>query len=381
MNKIYKCIWNSSLSVWIAVSENSKGKSKSKCSSVTRLNNIAEPDSNKKAVKLLILSTIITLPSMVHAAPGLWINDGTDSGCTLIGDPYSETGAMSGKANCVPSNVNTQSTSTIFFGNNDGSGSRHLTIAGSVYANAGNLGLGGAQTGLTNTSNAKGSIRIGGGVANNGNGTSTAAGTLAQNSGQYAIAIGGGETTANATQAAANDSISVGTFAKVTTAGTGGVSIGRQSSVNVATGVALGDSSTATTAAGIDGYTGTGSAADKAAIGSTKSSLGAMSVGDITNKKFRQITGVAAGTADYDVVNVAQLKALNNNVVTNAQTISQALGGGSTVDADGKVTAPSYSVDGKTVTNVGDAISNVDARVTDNTSNISNLTQTLNDGA
>ena len=39
------------------------------------------------------------------------------------------------------------------------------------------------------------------------------------------------------------------------------------------------------------------------------STLGAVSVGNATNT--RQITGVAAGTADTDAVNVAQLKSVN----------------------------------------------------------------------
>ncbi|EOR03872.1 hypothetical protein F896_03331, partial [Acinetobacter genomosp. 15BJ] len=43
-----------------------------------------------------------------------------------------------------------------------------------------------------------------------------------------------------------------------------------------------------------------------------------------------------------------------------AKSVSDALGGGSVVNPDGTVTAPSYTVNGETVTNVGDAIGELD---------------------
>ncbi|WP_375694704.1 hypothetical protein, partial [Bartonella sp. AC158YNML] len=45
-----------------------------------------------------------------------------------------------------------------------------------------------------------------------------------------------------------------------------------------------------------------------------RSTLGAVSVGDNTNRFSRQITGVAAGKEDTDAVNIAQLKDLQNYV-------------------------------------------------------------------
>jgi trimeric autotransporter adhesin len=83
----------------------------------------------------------------------------------------------------------------------------------------------------------------------------------------------------------------------------------------------------------------------------------------------RVVTGVAAGAvsaASIDAVNGSQLYA-------NAASTAAALGGGSTVNADGTVSAPSYSVGGTTVNNVGAAITNIDGRVTQNTSDIASL--------
>jgi autotransporter adhesin len=54
-----------------------------------------------------------------------------------------------------------------------------------------------------------------------------------------------------------------------------------------------------------------------------------------------------------------------------------ALGGGASVNADGSVTAPSYSVGGKVVNNVGSAITNLDGRVTQNSSDIAGLQTTI----
>ena len=55
--------------------------------------------------------------------------------------------------------------------------------------------------------------------------------------------------------------------------------------------------------------------AEKTKLESTwQSGAGAVAVGNATNGKTRQITGVAAGSEDTDAVNVAQLKALDNKV-------------------------------------------------------------------
>lgn len=84
--------------------------------------------------------------------------------------------------------------------------------------------------------------------------------------------------------------------------------LGYNANVKAKGGVALGHGSIASTAAGVAGYDPKREAIDSAVW---KSTWAAVSVGDGTNT--RQITGVAAGTADTDAVNVAQLKrALEN---------------------------------------------------------------------
>jgi trimeric autotransporter adhesin len=87
----------------------------------------------------------------------------------------------------------------------------------------------------------------------------------------------------------------------------------------------------------------------------------------------RGLTGMAPGAvnaASTDAVNGAQLYA-------NAASTAVALGGGSTVNPDGSVSAPSYNVAGTVVNNVGSAISNLDGRVTQNTNDIAGLQTTI----
>ena len=86
------------------------------------------------------------------------------------------------------------------------------------------------------------------------------------------------------------------------------VAIGSEANVTKEGGVALGAGSVASVDKGVAGYdpgTGTNST-DTSSV--WKSTQAAVSVGDTSKGITRQITGVAAGTADTDAVNVAQLK-------------------------------------------------------------------------
>ncbi|MFC3170652.1 hypothetical protein ACFOGQ_01860 [Acinetobacter vivianii] len=74
------------------------------------------------------------------------------------------------------------------------------------------------------------------------------------------------------------------------------------------------------------------------------------------NAGNQKISGVAAGDVNpdsTDAINGSQLAG-------TAQSVSDALGGGSTVNPDGTVTAPNYTVNGDSVNNVGDAITALD---------------------
>nr|WP_260854143.1 YadA-like family protein [Paraburkholderia sp. BCC1886] len=88
----------------------------------------------------------------------------------------------------------------------------------------------------------------------------------------------------------------------------------------------------------------------------------------------RIVTGVAAGAVhatSVDAVNGSQLYA-------SAASTAAAIGGGSTVNEDGTISAPTYVIGGTTVNNIGDAITNVDNRVSKNTTDITDIQTTIN---
>lgn len=88
------------------------------------------------------------------------------------------------------------------------------------------------------------------------------------------------------------------------------MAFGYDSHAKVAGGVALGSSSVASVDKGVIGYDASGTDHSNDTTGVWKSTAAAVSVGDATGntKVTRQITNVAAGAADTDAVNVAQLK-------------------------------------------------------------------------
>lgn len=123
----------------------------------------------------------------------------------------------------------------------------------------------------------------------------------------------------NHTLSGANDTIAFGFYSKATTTSAQqAVILGSEANATVNGGVALGYKSIASTDKGIAGYDPETSATSTKTTDATwTSTAGAVSVGDATNNLTRQITGVAAGTADTDAVNVAQLKAALKKAMEN----------------------------------------------------------------
>ncbi|MDQ8051125.1 YadA-like family protein [Luteibacter sp.] len=141
--------------------------------------------------------------------------------------------------------------------------------------------------------------------------------------------------------------------------------------------IAIGSNSfsqaTTSTAVGVQAYIGA-AARDAVALGSGSyaSEANTVSIGsdgkgeyiasDVNGNDYtiknqantRRLVNMAAGKAATDAVNVSQL-----------QPVVDGLGGGAKVDpASGVVTGPTYVVEGTKVYNVGDAITNIDGRVT-----------------
>ena len=114
------------------------------------------------------------------------------------------------------------------------------------------------------------------------------------------------------TGAKADESIAIGPNASTDKAATSSVAIGDGARALVTNGVAIGSNSSADIIAGVKGYNPEDGRTDTmgALNGSTlTSTYGGVAVGSAN--KTRQINYVAAGTADTDAVNVAQLKSVN----------------------------------------------------------------------
>ena len=130
----------------------------------------------------------------------------------------------------------------------------------------------------------------------------------------YAVAVGA------MSKANGDRSVAIGGGAETTAAASRSVAHGYKSSATVADGVALGSNSKATVDKGVEGYNPADSRTNTYAglAGNAKTStLAAVSVGDGANAT-RQITGLAAGKADTDAVNVAQLKNVNLKYAGNS---------------------------------------------------------------
>ncbi len=139
-----------------------------------------------------------------------------------------------------------------------------------------------------------------------------------------------------------------------------GTAIGFGAVVQQSGGVALGSGSVASTAAGVTGYVpGSATAQQTAAIKATTSTQAAVSVGDAANGQFRQITGVAAGTADSDATNVAQLKAASSAVA--AGSVQYATNPDGTVNYSQVNMGSGQAPNGTRISNVAPGIAPTDA--------------------
>lgn len=123
----------------------------------------------------------------------------------------------------------------------------------------------------------------------------------------------------NRTVTGANHAVIIGSSDNgTTTAVHDAVALGHNTDVSTEGGVALGNGSKATVAAGAVGYDILTNAPSTDTSATWKSTASAVSVGDVANGVTRQITSVAAGTNDTDAVNVAQLKRLHDMISVNA---------------------------------------------------------------
>ena len=206
-----------------------------------------------------------------------------------------------------------------------------------------------------------------------------AIGMQANSSGTASTAVGG-KSSATANGASALGQASEASAASAT-------ALGKEAKASVADGVALGSQSKATVDKGVKGFnpaeTRTNKYAGLAGTAQT-STLAAVSVGDGANAT-RQITGLAAGTADSDAVNVAQLRSVNLKYAGDTGNSDVLLDNGTlNVKGDDKFISTSADKNGVKITaKVGENITtNADGKAVAPTTNgiatTENVTQAIN---
>ncbi|WP_083284567.1 YadA-like family protein [Neisseria sp. HMSC31F04] len=271
---------------------------------------------NKKLLALAISASLMTLSAGAYAADHFISIDGT-----AADGNYNNDAAAAGTKNIVigSSTVISPGTNNILIGNgvkvkpgssgNDANNS--VAIGNGSAANQGSA----TSVGVEAESDGWGASAYGY-KAQAKNTGAAAVGNWAVASGTYSTAIG--------TSSKAEGAYSISSGVSAVAKGNQSVALGLSSGADVDNGVALGAYSKATVDKGEAGYDPSG----KNLTGAVwKATHAAVSVGSSDSSKLvtRQINNVAAGTADADAVNVAQLKALNAVNTEQLRTLEERL--------------------------------------------------------
>ena len=250
MNHIYKSIFNKALGVFTAVPEFASAHGKG--SERTVVGRVAKGTAGFAASALAISVGLALTSTSAVAGPGIYINDGTDTGCLAIPDAQGPNVGIHGISGGVPSPAlsllgpsqvvpdgsyygldvmkpclsstsanateerSTQTNRTLFYGKNgptsvNDNGAKNLTLGGRLDVNSGIIGVGDRGT---NGAGATNSIRM-------GTGTTLADANKKLNSISIGVDTGASDSNAIAiganTSAAGSNSSAIGLNAKATT--------------------------------------------------------------------------------------------------------------------------------------------------------------------
>ncbi|MEL5252833.1 ESPR-type extended signal peptide-containing protein, partial [Serratia ureilytica] len=356
MNKIFKVIWNSSTACFVVTSELARGfrKIKSSCICCSAPENSVIKYTGVTKLHFISLVIIFILTSSIAS------KEANANIINLTGDCNNGSTGKVGYSNILTSNSNTKDgTGTWSLVGGCAATANNMAGATTLGSGAQTLGNQGVSLGINARSNAQ-STALGSASLASGD-QSVALGAAAVATGKFGIAIGSNTNGSlyypnsllapdKRLEAAAKGSIAIGSNenggARVENGADNSVALGATSNVKAKNAVAI----------------GAGSIADKD---------NTVSIG--SDKKLRKLVNLSAAAlnaASVDAVNGSQLFATNN-------TLANTLGGGAKLDDKGNLVGPSYTVDGKPVNNIGDAISNIDGRTADNSKGLSELSNSV----
>jgi autotransporter adhesin len=433
MNKSYKSVWNESTGSWVAVSELATGRSKSKRAktaiSKAILTQIAVGGMSLAGASVAMAGDPVKFGTgaTVGVADGIAIGTGAEAALDPDQKNAGKTGGIAiGEAAYA-------SGSGVAFGNSAEAGSDSLAFGAGATAtnhstaignNAMAFNVNAVALGEGASAGGQGSLALGAGSGVSGS-NSVALGQGSVSTGDYEVSVGSAaqrrQITNVADGVANNDAVNVGQLNNVKSSitnidsatkyigfgsstalkaaasgpdslaiggnafalGTGALAVGANASataknavaterkiVNVAAGttttdaVNLGQLNTAISSVSGGGTTlitqptaGTGDLLVGSAVAGTHVNF-ATSAG-----AARELINVAAGTKDTSAVNLSQLA-----------PVVAGLGGGAGIDAAGKVTGPTYTIQKSTFNNAGDAFNKIDGSLTNLTSTVDAIT-------
>lgn len=384
MNRIFKAVWNESSGAWVAASETSKSKTKRSSSAKLGIAQAAMIGG------LLAAAPAHAQASDDWAAPkaglmaapkvsGVYAYAAGEN-AVANGDQATAIGASSKADNLLASAVGANAaasgggaTAVGAFAQAEGDNASAVgafsqangenAVAVGVAANANDenaIAVGNASVATINA------VAVGAGAAANGaesialgNG-SEADGALSNALGAHAAATADGATAVGASaQANEVDALAVGHSAIA--AGSGSIAVGANANANAAfeNSIAIGNNAIAnntnSVALGAGSATTIGAQSGYAAYGLSdpQTSTGEVNVGG------RTISGVAAGAADTDAVNVAQLKAVGDQATAAAASADGAVKYDR--NADGSVDHGNVTLEGDGGTAIHNVAAGVDA--------------------
>ncbi|WP_031357418.1 ESPR-type extended signal peptide-containing protein, partial [Caballeronia sordidicola] len=325
MNKSYKSVWNESTGSWVAVSELATGRSKSKRAktaiSKAILTQIAVGGMGLAGASIAMAGDPVKLGTgaTVNVADGVAI--GTDA------EADADIGANAGKTGGVAiGNQAYAAGSGVSIGQNSSAGSDSMAMGDSASAT-----YGGTAIGQNARSFAAQSVALGQNASASGKGSlALGADTNAQYS--NSTAIGQGATTDRA------ESVSVGS-----------ATIKRQIT-NVAAGTQDTDATNVSQLKALGASFDTSGNVTNTFVSYDTSAKDLLTLKGASGTKITNVANGALTTASKDAVNGSQLFAV-------AQSAADAVGGSSTVGADGKITKPVYKINSQSYTSLDSALS------------------------
>ena len=325
-----------------------------------RLTNVAAGGAPTDAVNVSQLSTATASLSTSLATTNGTIASLSTSTSTGIGSLSTSLGTTNSNLRSLSTSVSTiYNTGTKYFhtnstaGDSVATGDRAVAIGPQSEASGPSaLAIGNGAKAAANSAMAMGSGAHATGV------NAIAIGTGALATGSQAIGVssragGGGAALGDNADAGGTSLSRVQNIVKGTAIGFGAV-------VQQSEGVALGAGSVASTPAGVAGHLPRNAPAEhQAAVKTTIGTQAALSVGDPASGRYRQITGVAAGTADSDATNVAQLKA--SEAAARASGVQYATNPDGSVNYSQAVLGNGQAPGGTRISNVAPGVLPMDA--------------------